>query len=47
MIDIDIIMQHTSESKRKGNMKFFVQWSGGDQIWEFWNNVRIVGQSMS
>jgi hypothetical protein len=40
MVDIDIILQHTGEPKRKGNMKFLVKWSDGDQTWEYWNNVR-------
>ena len=44
-VDIKIILQHTGEPKRMGNMKFLVQWSDGDQTWEYWNNVRRIEAS--
>ena len=40
MVDIDTILQHRGDSKRKSNMKFLVRWSDGDETWEYWSNVR-------
>jgi len=40
MVDIDTILQHEGQPKRKGSMKFLVRWSDGDETWEYWNNVR-------
>jgi hypothetical protein len=40
MVDIESILQHQGQPKRKGNMKFLVKWSDGDETWEYWSTVR-------
>ena len=37
MVDTDIIR---GERKRKGNIKFLIQWRDRDQTREYWNNLR-------
>ena len=39
-VDIDEIVDHTGNPKRRGLMKFRVRWNDGDETWEYWSNVR-------
>ena len=40
MDDINYIIQRTSTSNRRANMRFLVRWSDGEETWEPWSNVR-------
>jgi len=40
MVDIETILQHEGQPKRKSNMKFLVKWSDGDETWEYWSTVK-------